>query len=191
MTRVTAPWDCTCHLLSENADEDVRCPRCCFDQATGFDTIFDGEHDGPEYRQAEAADYQDGRMPRGALRSMGEAELDQAADYVREMGGGVSFAQLRRFVEDSLGMDSRGEWALDVGLNVVVWAGMSRAFLDFAMALRQTGRVEFTPTQPLVYLADGEFLTLPLAKNPPKKGYKEPHWAPVTIHPPKTRSDNR
>jgi hypothetical protein len=66
-------------------------------------------------------------------------------------------------------------------VNGVLWAGMSQAFADALELLRSQGRVHVHGTSPLVYLIDGGMLRLPVAKRPPKGGYKQPHWVPVCL----------
>lgn len=106
-------------------------------------------------------------------------DVERAIDYIHHHGG-VSFPELQRFAEDSLGMDTRGDHVLEILHNLFLWAGMSDEFTSLVLEIRSTGRVEFHPASPLVYLTDG-MLKFPLAKRPPRNGYESPHWTPVTM----------
>jgi hypothetical protein len=101
---------------------------------------------------------------------------------------GVTFVELA----DLLGDRARGDQSIELPAlpNVVLWVGMSDDFIDLVDALQATGQVQMQSTVPLVYLIDGGFPNLPIAKRPPKSGYRQPHWAPVVFNP-KTPAGNR
>ena len=58
---------------------------------------------------------------------------------------------------------------------------MSPEFAMRVLALLRQGRLFLHPLSLLEYMADGELLTLPIARRPTAKGYKKPHWAPVCL----------
>jgi hypothetical protein len=62
-----------------------------------------------------------------------------------------------------------------------LWAGISDEFYTITGALYTHPHIRLEPASLLTYLCDGSMLQLPIAKRPPKNGYKEPHWAPVTF----------
>jgi hypothetical protein len=99
---------------------------------------------------------------------------------------GVSFVELEHWLAER-GMTVQGDLQLEPLDNVILWAGVSQEFCDFLDALRATGRLDMRSMGAmeafLVYSADGKLLRLPFAKRIPKKGYKEPHWAPVYLVP--------
>lgn len=103
--------------------------------------------------------------------------VEEIIEIMREMKSGVSFVDL----ENRLGAKAKGDYQYEILPNVVLWSGMS---IEFASALRDErirDALEIAPTPLLVYLADGKVLNLPIAKRPPRNGYREPHWAPVTL----------
>lgn len=63
---------------------------------------------------------------------------------------------------------------------MLIWADMSAEFCDVAEALRP--HTELSPTHYLTYMCDGGMLRLPIAKKPPKNGYRKPHWAPAVLN---------
>ena len=67
--------------------------------------------------------------------------------------------------------------------NLVLWAGMSREWVDTLNELFGTGVLWREPCSRLCYLADGAVLSLPLAKRPPRCGYATEHWAPSCVRP--------
>lgn len=109
------------------------------------------------------------------------AAADQAVDYI-DRTGHVTFVELAQFAEAELGIDPRGDYCLEVAPNVILWAGCSPEFVDLVQAVRATGRIDINSTTPLVYMIDGSMLTFPLAKRPPKGGYRSPRWLPVVLH---------
>ena len=113
--------------------------------------------------------------------------MDSTADvlaienYVRDQGGGVSFAELCRVMAPL--MPVKGEWAIELADNLVLWAGVSDRFKNAVLQLVNERRIHARPTRLLVYLIDGGTLKMPLAARIPPSGYKSPHWAPVVLNP--------
>jgi hypothetical protein len=66
--------------------------------------------------------------------------------------------------------------------NVILWSACSDEVSDIIVQVLSDKRVKLTPTSPWVYIIDGCFMNLPIAKRPPKNGYKKPHWIPVVLN---------
>lgn len=99
----------------------------------------------------------------------------QVYDYIRDQGGGVSFAQ----ITELLGPAGKGTLGWSIAPNLYIWANMSGLFIDVMEEIRPL--TDMLPTDVLVYMADGAYLRMPLAKRPTKKGYKTDHWTPVVF----------
>jgi hypothetical protein len=67
--------------------------------------------------------------------------------------------------------------------NCVLWANVSRELAAVLQQVQQEKLIHPHEGQELTYLLDGKRLDLPIAKKPPKNGYKEPHWLPVVFQP--------
>jgi len=94
---------------------------------------------------------------------------------VNNMGGGVTFAE----IVNAIGSEANGDRQLGrLDLNVVLWSGVSEAFVD-AFTLAKS-RIYPVQTQFLVYAMDGALLNLPIAKQL-NKPYKKTHWLPVVF----------
>lgn len=90
------------------------------------------------------------------------------------------------------GEQSKGDYDHGVpALNIIFWGGMSEVFVEAVEALslmrpHEEGlvrRIHPHPSSSLVYFMDGGVLDLPLVNRPPKGGYKELHWAPLSFRP--------
>jgi len=108
---------------------------------------------------------------------MNEQLRDQAIEYIR-INRHVTFVELENICTKN-GVNPRGPFSWEVLPNLVIWSDMSEEFCDLIESIRPVTQIDSANV--FVYLADGGMLKLPIAKRPPKKGYKEPHWAPVTI----------
>ncbi len=76
------------------------------------------------------------------------------------------------------------KWATAADPNVVIWPECSQAFVNILAALQARGNVKMGPQSPLTYMFDaGPLVNLPLAKRPPREGYKTPHWFPASFRP--------
>jgi len=111
--------------------------------------------------------------------------LDEMADdilwYV-ETRDWVTYAELTR----RYGEQAKGDYQHHMpSMNIIFWPGMSEKFVEALEALSQSKpkRIHPHPSSLLVYLIDGGMLELPLARRPPKNGYKKPHWAPMSFRP--------
>jgi hypothetical protein len=99
--------------------------------------------------------------------------------YLDEYGD-ASFANLMML----FGEDAEGDLVLEILPNVFLWANMSQALIDALAAVKHL--LEVRVTSVLVYLSDGQSLTLPIGKRIPKDGFDKPHWVPVLL---RRRSD--
>jgi hypothetical protein len=94
---------------------------------------------------------------------------------VRRLRFGVTFVELVA----AAGPGSRGEFQVELEdtENIILWSGVSAEFIDALQVLRP--HIEPHPTPPIVYLIDGSYLNLPIARGARRK-YDRPHWFPVT-----------
>lgn len=91
----------------------------------------------------------------------------------------VTFVELAAVLRAN-GADPTGTFEMEAAPNLILWAGMSEQFCEVVDALRAD--TELTPAHPLVYMCDGGMLRLPIAKKPPRGGYRKPHWAPAVLN---------
>ncbi len=92
---------------------------------------------------------------------------------------GASFVDLMK----AAGPEAKGDLTLERRQNLVLWDGVSPLFADaLDIALNQ---IEYRPTIPLVYHADGGLLSLAIAQK--DRPYKRPRWFPVAFYPRKPR----
>lgn len=88
----------------------------------------------------------------------------------------VSFAELKREFPE---FDGNYEKAIREH-NIILWSGISLEMIEAIDSLIKEKLIDIYPTTPLVYMADGAVLSLPIAKSMRK--YKKPHWAPVVFN---------
>jgi hypothetical protein len=62
-----------------------------------------------------------------------------------------------------------------------MWAGVNDQFVDALDIFRDSGRIEPRAASVLTYFIDGGMLKIPIAKRPPKGGYKKDHWLPLVF----------
>lgn len=117
-----------------------------------------------------------------AFETLPESQVGRYAqtviDLIREKNGGVSFVEINRALEAD-GMEVRGDYAIDLGLNVMAWGNVTQMYVEVIKRVVESNEVHMQPTQTLVYIVDGEVMRLPIAQNPPAAGYRKPHWLPV------------
>lgn len=109
---------------------------------------------------------------------------DECLDYIRAEGT-VTFHALCGWLSRH-GVDpyGDGDGQLEAGENVILWTGISEAFVEFAIRIRdRTEPAECGPEAALAYLWEGAPIpALPQATGHGlKHGYKTPHWAPMTL----------
>lgn len=109
-----------------------------------------------------------------------EEYADIVLNFIERSRVGVSFVEIESVLREA-GLDTDGDNAIDVGKNIVVWAGMSQEFVDVMVLVHKSRKTEMDGTSTVLYIVDGKFLTLPVAQRPPKSGYKELHWAPAIL----------
>lgn len=103
--------------------------------------------------------------------------VTECAEWIR-VRNYITFVELSSWLE-ARGIEPKGDFEISLIPNVVLWSGMSQAFCDVVEGVRPL--TELHGSTVLVYLIDGGMLKMPIAKRPPKAGYKKPHWAPVTL----------
>src|SRR5262245_15005970 len=110
-------------------------------------------------------------------------ELARAGNFAEaicayvEDNGRVTFAELSARLSPF--METHGEHALERLPNLIVWAGMSQAFIDLIRDLLHKQRLMLSTASLWIYLLDGMALNLPLAKS--EREYKTPHWLPCNL----------
>ena len=110
------------------------------------------------------------------------AMMEAIEKLVRDLDH-VSFVEMGKQIEGF-----RGEYGIEMTPNVFLWQGVSEIASEALIALAQAKRIHFEPVRrivgggmPLVYLVDGGFLALPLAKRLTPEGYRKPRWLPVVV----------
>jgi len=103
--------------------------------------------------------------------------------YVHKVRG-VTFVEIEKQLAKA-GLDYKGDRVFCSAFdeNIVFWMGANDDFINALVELVNSGDIYAVEVHPLIYLIDGKMLTLPIAKRPPKAGYKEPHWMPVVLNP--------
>lgn len=96
-----------------------------------------------------------------------------------EAYGNVTFGEIMNRMEDG----GKGDWSMHIPdrEDLIVWAGANELLINTVNKLLVEERIHCKPTSWLTCLYDGHVLKLPIAKKPPKKGYKKPHWVPVVL----------
>jgi len=108
-----------------------------------------------------------------------EEMAERIFETVKGYGPACSFKEM----QDHCGGEANGD--LDIVLSderptMILWSGVSQMFADAFFSIRK--RIEIHPSCELIYMMDGAFLRLPVAKRPSRdRDYKTPHWAPVVF----------
>jgi hypothetical protein len=95
-------------------------------------------------------------------------ELIKKSDY-------VSFGELsyiKGFKGDFLMMHPKFE-------NIIFWNDISENAIQCLIELIKEEKIYIHPTEELLYIGEGGFPNLPIAKTP--KDYKTPHWLPIVF----------
>lgn len=104
---------------------------------------------------------------------------DDCLTYIRT-GSHITFTEIENWLRQQ-GINPDGDQEIYFDLNVILWCGMSEDFVDLIRSIQP--HTVPTPTNILTYVADGGKIPgYPLAKRPPRDGYREPHWLPVTLN---------
>lgn len=112
---------------------------------------------------------------------------DRIEESVKKRGkGGFPFVEAISFVElmRRIGKEAEGDYSIHSPKNCIWWTGVSKVFveaLEVCIWARKTLTPLSDPANLLVYPADAKTFGLPLAKRPPKNGYKKPHWLPLVF----------
>ena len=89
----------------------------------------------------------------------------------------ASMVELENCVPGFKGSDC--SWSKDG--NLVLWDSLSFVGAQAISELCKAKQISLEPCSLLTYLCDGRSPSLPIAKQIPTKGYKKPHWVPVTL----------
>lgn len=73
----------------------------------------------------------------------------------------------------------KGDRVLELDENLVLWQGISKEASQAILELIRAKKVKMNPSTIYVYLFDGGYLNLPIAKK--MQSYKKPHWFPITL----------
>lgn len=98
---------------------------------------------------------------------MTTTEMSEIILGLIKLHGDLTFAGIMQAIGD----EARGDQALCPAPNLFMWAGMSQQLIDALEIIRP--QTELALSNVLRYLCDGEALTMPVAKRPTAKGYKE------------------
>jgi hypothetical protein len=105
-----------------------------------------------------------------------ELTVKNVLAFIKKLGGGVSFAELKNHFKDTSGNKEfriRG----NSYSNIVIWADMSEKFCDVMENVEASCEIEMVQVNPAVYVIDGILLRLPIAQS--MRHYKSPRWLPV------------
>ena len=104
-------------------------------------------------------------------------EWQEVIDYVGKVGG-ATFAEL----ENRFGWLGGGDLTFELpGPNLLLWTGLSAEGAAFYTDRGVRDRLEPSSCSWLLYADDGKVLRMPIAKRPPKGGYKVQRWAPTML----------
>lgn len=106
-------------------------------------------------------------------------DLEAAVIELIRVYDNVSFVELNRYLEPFA--EVGGEHGIRIAPNLTVWEGMSAELADLVRRLWSEARIHFHPCSSFSYMLDGGGLTLPVAKRPPKSGYRNLRWLPVVM----------
>ena len=88
--------------------------------------------------------------------------------------GSVSFAEFNQKIPGFCG----GEQSLGiVDKNIFFWVGMTPEACAAISELLRDGLIKMKPCGPIIYMFDGQSLTMPVARQ--LRTYKSPRWQPV------------
>jgi hypothetical protein len=112
-----------------------------------------------------------------------DKELAERIVGYLERFGHTTFATLQMSLSDlcvKRDEDLGYEWAM-ADSNVVIWTNLTHKGICTLVHLKRTGVIDLHPCPILYYMMDGGLLRYPIAKRPPSRGYKEPHWVPTVL----------
>lgn len=118
-------------------------------------------------------------------KSMSSRQMAKIILGMVEKKGAVSFVEIRNRIGDT----ALGDYSWTIAPNTILWRGMSTELLAAFQEL--SDRIVPVPTNLVIYIVDGDFLTLPIAERPTPHGYKKPHWLPVVFNLAKTNAGAR
>ena len=101
------------------------------------------------------------------------------SNYIKDKKTEVSYAELSRDLKGFY-----GDYTVDIkSHNIVLWSGISLEAATALNELRAENKIQLIPSSVMTYLLDSDIIPrLPVVKNIPDGGYKEPHWLPVAFN---------
>lgn len=100
-------------------------------------------------------------------------DIKEALHQFIDQRGNVSVCEINREF-------GTGEYLLEFTDGGFVYGfNMSHEVASALIELKRERRLYVSPAHALTYLVDGCWCDLPMVVNPPKNGYKKPHWLPV------------
>jgi hypothetical protein len=118
-------------------------------------------------------------------------DVIEMADKIRGMVlryDSVSFAELSNNIPGFSDVVDDGDIKKYTALifngmsNLIIWINISDIGTWALSMLQKENVVKLRPCSALVYIVDGMTLNFPIAKRPPKAGYKTEHWIPCVLH---------
>jgi hypothetical protein len=101
---------------------------------------------------------------------------DAILNYVKNKNGGVSFAELCSRIN---GFEGEYEFGI-LNKNIVFWHCISIEAIKSIGSLFSEKKIKIEPCAPLIYIIDGRYPALPVAKH--DIGYKSSRWLPVVFN---------
>ena len=112
---------------------------------------------------------------------MNEIMANKILALVKERGH-VSFVELDREIEGFTGGEHALESLRPKHSNIIIWVNLTEEGSATIRALLEQELIHTTTCSSLlVYMVDGGFLKMPIARR--ARHYKEPHWLPSVINP--------
>ena len=104
-------------------------------------------------------------------------EWSEVIEYIAKVGGST-FAEL----ENRFGWLGGGDLTFELpGPNLLLWTGLSAEGAAFYTDRGVRDQLEPSACSWLLYADDDKVLKMPIAKRPPKGGYKKQRWAPTVF----------
>lgn len=73
--------------------------------------------------------------------------------------------------------------------NIILWHALSNVGVQAISGLFRDRQIVSEPCPLFIYIVDGRWPSLPIAKRRPKKGFKNPHWLPLALALPSHKLD--
>lgn len=100
---------------------------------------------------------------------------EKVLEYIRKMNGNVSFVELQNEFPQLVGNEDFGQ----PDFNLLFWPNVTLDFIELINTLVKEDKLMFSPCEPLLYMAEGFHINVPIAKN--FKRYGKLHWYPMVF----------